>query len=203
MQTTREMLLEFHTTFGAYVGTERSLNVGASIRALRHELVREEGIELATAFSLGDRVEMADALGDIIYVVEGAGVVFDTKIPKITPGYGENHPAGVHLGMILHYTRMLHDYLTIYEIDENREYLIDDVQHVLSAIKTHTYILANKWVIPLDEVIAVIHESNMSKVGEDGLAILREDGKIMKGPNYFTPTAKIQEILGADIIAGS
>ncbi|MCK5285986.1 MAG: nucleoside triphosphate pyrophosphohydrolase family protein [Candidatus Pacebacteria bacterium] len=28
------------------------------------------------------------------------------------------------------------------------------------------------------------HKSNMSKLGEDGKPILREDGKILKGPNY-------------------
>ncbi|MCK4918480.1 MAG: nucleoside triphosphate pyrophosphohydrolase family protein [Candidatus Pacebacteria bacterium] len=28
------------------------------------------------------------------------------------------------------------------------------------------------------------HQSNMSKLGEDGKPILREDGKILKGPNY-------------------
>lgn len=32
-----------------------------------------------------------------------------------------------------------------------------------------------------------VHQSNMSKLGEDGLPIFREDGKIMKGPNYFKP----------------
>lgn len=32
-----------------------------------------------------------------------------------------------------------------------------------------------------------VHNSNMSKLGEDGQPIYREDGKIMKGPNYFKP----------------
>ena len=32
-----------------------------------------------------------------------------------------------------------------------------------------------------------VHESNMSKLGEDGKPIRREDGKILKGPNYFEP----------------
>ena len=30
----------------------------------------------------------------------------------------------------------------------------------------------------------------MSKVGEDGKAIMREDGKILKGPQYFKPNLK-------------
>jgi hypothetical protein len=32
-----------------------------------------------------------------------------------------------------------------------------------------------------------VHESNMSKLGEDGKPIKREDGKILKGPNYKEP----------------
>ena len=32
-----------------------------------------------------------------------------------------------------------------------------------------------------------VHASNMSKLGEDGNPIYREDGKILKGPNYFEP----------------
>lgn len=32
-----------------------------------------------------------------------------------------------------------------------------------------------------------VHRSNMSKLGDDGRPIYREDGKIMKGPNYSPP----------------
>lgn len=32
-----------------------------------------------------------------------------------------------------------------------------------------------------------VHGSNMSKLGEDGKPIHREDGKILKGPNYYEP----------------
>jgi len=41
--------------------------------------------------------------------------------------------------------------------------------------------------IPLDDVLREIHRSNMSKLGADGLPILRDDGKILKGPNYSPP----------------
>ena len=37
---------------------------------------------------------------------------------------------------------------------------------------------------PMDEVFAEVHASNMSKLGPDGKPIYREDGKIIKGPNY-------------------
>ncbi len=41
--------------------------------------------------------------------------------------------------------------------------------------------------IDLDEVIAEIHRSNMTKLGPDGRPILRDDGKVLKGSNYSPP----------------
>ena len=40
----------------------------------------------------------------------------------------------------------------------------------------------------LDEGLDRVHVSNMSKLGEDGLPVYREDGKVLKGPNYKPPT---------------
>ena len=45
----------------------------------------------------------------------------------------------------------------------------------------------------IEEVFEEIQRSNMSKLGEDGEPIYREDGKVLKGPNYFKPN--IQSIL--------
>ncbi len=42
----------------------------------------------------------------------------------------------------------------------------------------------------LDEAMRRVHRSNMSKLGEDGKPIYREDGKILKGPNYQPPNLK-------------
>lgn len=39
----------------------------------------------------------------------------------------------------------------------------------------------------LIEAFKRVHESNMSKLGEDGKPIYRGDGKVMKGPNYKPP----------------
>ena len=36
----------------------------------------------------------------------------------------------------------------------------------------------------LDEALNRVHLSNLSKLGEDGKPILRDDGKVLKGPNY-------------------
>lgn len=35
-----------------------------------------------------------------------------------------------------------------------------------------------------DRIFAEVHRSNMSKLGDDGKPIYREDGKVLKGPNY-------------------
>ena len=42
----------------------------------------------------------------------------------------------------------------------------------------------------LEKVFNEIHDSNMSKLGADGKPVRREDGKILKGPNYFKPNIK-------------
>ena len=39
----------------------------------------------------------------------------------------------------------------------------------------------------LDEALNRVHLSNLSKLGEDGKPILRDDGKVLKGPNYKPP----------------
>ena len=47
----------------------------------------------------------------------------------------------------------------------------------------------------LEQLIGAL-EGNMSKLGEDGKPIYREDGKVLKGPNYSKPD--IKEVLGLD-----
>ena len=39
----------------------------------------------------------------------------------------------------------------------------------------------------LDEAVRRVHASNMSKLDDDGTPILRDDGKVLKGPNYSPP----------------
>ena len=40
----------------------------------------------------------------------------------------------------------------------------------------------------LDEALDRVHQSNMSKLGRDGKPIYRDDGKVLKGPDYEPPT---------------
>lgn len=55
-----------------------------------------------------------------------------------------------------------------------------DVQYVLSG-------MAVTFGFPVQEVFDRVHESNFSKLGEDGRPMRREDGKILKGPRYHPP----------------
>ena len=111
---------EFHTAFTLGIKNKPTADLGVQKNALRHELMREENEEYLQAAKQGDLTEIADALGDMLYILCGS-------------------------------------------------------------ILTHG--LQNK----MAEVFQEIQRSNMSKLGEDGKPIYREDGKVMKGPNYFKP----------------
>lgn len=58
---------------------------------------------------------------------------------------------------------------------------------------------ALKYGIPLEEVLAIIMDSNESKLGADGEPIYDQNGKFLKGPNYWKPEPKIKELLQAAI----
>lgn len=45
----------------------------------------------------------------------------------------------------------------------------------------------------LEDLFDEVHKSNMSKLGEDGKPILREDGKVLKGKNYQEANIKIDD----------
>ena len=109
----------FHETFKQENGTKPRL-LEAHEYMLRHKLMAEENDEYFDACKDGSLVEVADALGDQLYIL---------------------------CGTIL--------------------------KHGMQNI--------------IEKVFNEIHASNMSKVGENGEAIVREDGKILKGPQYFKP----------------
>ena len=112
-----DLVMEFHTTYGMPVGNKVDWLTQERIN-LRKNLIDEEYNELIDAIVVRDMEEVADALGDLVYVVYGMAIEM-----------------GINLGAVL-----------------------EEIQ-----------------------------ESNMSKLGEDGLPIYREDGKVLKGPNFFPP----------------
>lgn len=110
----------FHTAFGLGYSQTPLATLGVDKNNLRFRLMDEENKEYLEAAIAGDLVEVADALGDMLYILCG----------------------------------------TI-------------IEHGLQD--------------KIEEVFAEIQRSNMSKLGADGKPIYREDGKVMKGPNYSPP----------------
>lgn len=114
---------EFHSAFKLGAKEAPHADLGKAKNLLRFNLMKEENEEYLEAANNNDLVEVADALGDMLYILCG----------------------------------------TIIE---------HGMQH------------------KIDEVFDEIQRSNMSKLGEDGLPIYREDGKVLKGPKYFRPDIK-------------
>ena len=64
---------------------------------------------------------------------------------------------------------------------------IVEVADSLTDILYVTYGAGIAFGIDLDKCFDEVQRSNMSKLGEDGKPIYNENGKVMKGPNYFQP----------------
>lgn len=111
---------EFHIAFGLGISKEPKPSLGTAKNRLRYNLMKEENEEYLKAANEGDLSEVADALGDMLYVL---------------------------CGTIL-------------------EHGLQD---------------------KIEEVFEEIQASNMSKLGDDGKPVVREDGKVLKGPSYFKP----------------
>jgi len=127
MQKQINAVKEFHAAFRIGHSETPIANLGEAKNMLRYHLMKEENEEYLEAVQNNDLIEIADALGDMMYILCG----------------------------------------TIIE---------HGLQH------------------KIEEVFDEIQRSNMSKLGTDGNPIYREDGKVMKGPNYFKPD--FSKILG-------
>ena len=64
---------------------------------------------------------------------------------------------------------------------------IKEVADALTDILYVTYGAGHAFGIDLDKCFEEVQNSNMSKLGKDGKPIYNEQGKVMKGPNYFKP----------------
>ena len=74
------------------------------------------------------------------------------------------------------------------EAIENND--IVEVADALTDILYVTYGAGHSFGVDLDECFEEVQRSNMSKLGEDGKPIYNDSGKVMKGPNYFSPNLK-------------
>lgn len=85
--------------------------------------------------------------------------------------------------------------------EEMKEYIQaeknNDIANLAKELADIIYIACGTAVvygIDLNKVFEEVQRSNMSKLGEDGQPIYREDGKVLKGPNYSD--ADIKKVLG-------
>ena len=74
--------------------------------------------------------------------------------------------------------------------DANEEKDLVAVADALTDILYVTYGAGHAYGIDLDACFKEVQRSNMSKLGEDGEPIYREDGKVLKGPNFSEPDLK-------------
>lgn len=71
---------------------------------------------------------------------------------------------------------------------------IVEIADALADLAYFNYGSAVEYGIDLDYVLKEVHASNLSKLDENGNVLYREDGKVLKGPNFFKPNiSKILE----------
>jgi predicted HAD superfamily Cof-like phosphohydrolase len=66
----------------------------------------------------------------------------------------------------------------------------DDIVEIADALTDILYVVygaGHAYGIDLDDCFDEVHRSNMSKLGPEGKPIYREDGKVLKGPDYSPP----------------
>ena len=77
------------------------------------------------------------------------------------------------------------------ELEEFKEAInknnLKEIADALTDILYVTYGAGHAFGINLDKCFTEVQSSNMSKLGNDGKPIYNENGKVMKGPNYFEP----------------
>ena len=80
------------------------------------------------------------------------------------------------------------------ELEEFKEAIrnndLKEAADALTDILYVTYGAGHAFGIDLDKCFDEVQRSNMSKLGSDGKPIYNEQGKVMKGPNYFEPNLK-------------
>ena len=80
------------------------------------------------------------------------------------------------------------------ELEELKEAINKkDLQETIDALTDILYVTygaGHAFGVNLDKCFEEVQNSNMSKLGVDGKPIFNENGKVMKGPNYFKPNLK-------------
>lgn len=193
-EMTLQQVKEFNTTFGVRMRDSTNThdpdaNVRIPEAKLRFRLIKEELEEFVDAVEECDIVEVLDALGDIEYVTDGAALVFG--VTNTQEVYYEELIAS------LAYDDALNTDVINKLIPALREAILRgdafQVGKTLGYISAYVRNTAAYLGLDVEKAVDAIHKSNMSKLGENGKPIYREDdGKVLKGPNYKTPTADLE-----------
>jgi len=94
MNKEQRMVKDWHRKFGVLIN-EYPKMIDKEIQYLRVSLIREEFQEFEEACSSGDILKVADALGDLLYVVYGSAVSFGIDLELV---FGEIHRSNMSKG---------------------------------------------------------------------------------------------------------
>lgn len=81
--TIGELVLQFHRAFSLPRNAIPTLDVAPELAALRLRLLAEESQELDDAMRAADLVAIADALGDLTYVLFGTAVTYGIDLEAV------------------------------------------------------------------------------------------------------------------------
>ena len=105
------------------------------------------------------------------------------KLPVNDKATGELIRFRVNL-IVEEFNELVEEMLALAEGDETtRENMAKEMCDLLYVV----YGTAVSLGLPIDEIFEEVHQSNMTKLGEDGKPVYNEAGKVIKGPNYKEP----------------
>lgn len=155
-------------------------------------------IELVTEFhkAFGHPVGEKPLIPDVNQMRFRARFILE-EVVELILALGARHPENQHLRRAVELIERARDQLLTAQSYEFKD--VDLVQ-VADALGDLDYVIAGSALvfgIPLSEVVAEIHRSNMTKLGPDGKPIYDGEGKVQKGPNYEPP--RLELILAPEI----
>lgn len=176
----------FHTAFGHPVGAVPQLPDQVE-RDLRIKLIHEELDEYCIAYEEDDRIEMADALADLLFVLAGTAVSYGIAGGEhVESPYEDMEPLE---GLSASFAGFLQEDFETYMRAESENNLVA-IQSAIYHMIVEIFGIARQSRIPINAVFAEVCRSNLSKLMPDGSVLRRADGKILKGPNYSPPDIK-------------
>jgi len=152
--------VEFHEKF--------NVPVNPKMQATYAKLVEEEHEEWVEEYYGMDSKEYDELkeLADLLYVTAGLAYQYKYDLTKTIPVPAPHS-----------YEALITEYVSDIASNKRSKYTLSELMYAIFC-----YADAMNW--NLNEAYKRVHESNLSKLGEDGKPIYREDGKVLKGPNY-------------------